>query len=276
MNYKLIVTDMDGTLLGTDHEISNENKMALEEAFNEGIKVTVATGRMHSSAKAHIDFLDLDVPIISCNGALIKDSKTEEIIYSNTIDTKKCLKIIEVLEKHKVYYQFYSEDLLMCKKRENEDADIIRMNRLISNGVNLVSKSNLLEDIKKRGILKVIIVEEKNISILEDIAKDINCIDGLEMTKSWFNNIEIMAKGSNKGNAVKIIADHLKVNKNEIIAFGDNYNDISMLEYVGTGVAMGNADEYVQSKADLVTKPNYEDGVAKAIYELIDFNLATE
>ncbi|MGL5694391.1 MAG: Cof-type HAD-IIB family hydrolase, partial [Peptostreptococcaceae bacterium] len=261
MKYKLIVTDMDGTLLGTNHRVTEENKIALKEALNEGIKVTVATGRMYSSAKKEIDFLDSDVPIIACNGALIKDSKTEEVIYSNFIENNKCLAVLKILEKYKVYYQFYSEDLLMCKERDNESSDILRMKRLTNNGVKLISKPNLEIDIKDRYILKIIVVEEKNVSILDEISEEIGLIKGLEITKSWSNNIEIMAKGSNKGNAVKIIAERLNIDKDEIIAFGDNYNDISMLEYVGTGSAMENADDYVKSKAKFVTSANYEDGV---------------
>lgn len=275
MKYRLIVTDMDGTLLGTDHKITSENKSALKDALNEGIKVTVATGRMYSSAKKEIDFLESDVPIIACNGAIIKDSKTEEILYSNSICTSKCLEILKILENHKVYYQFYSENLLMCKERKNESSDIVRMKRLINNGVELVAKENLEEDIKLNSILKVIVVEEKDVSILDEVVKDISLIEGLEITKSWANNIEIMAKGSNKGNAVRFIAKYLDINKEEIIAFGDNHNDISMLEYVGTGVAMGNADEFVKSKAKFVTSTNHEDGVAKAIYKLMNLNLAT-
>lgn len=270
MNYKLIVTDMDGTLLGSDHEITEENKKALKEASNEGINVTVATGRMYSSAKSHISFLNSQVPIIACNGALIKNSATNEIIYSNHINKENSLKILEILERYNVYYQYYSEDLLMCKKLDNDNKNLMKVNKLISNGVNLVLLPDITEHIMNNEILKVVVIEDENISILDDITEELNKIEGLEITKSWFNNIEIMAKGSNKGNAVRIIAEHLNIEKDDIIAFGDNYNDISMLEFAGTGVAMGNADEFVKSKADYVTSKNSEDGVAMALYKLIN------
>ena len=268
MDYKLIVTDMDGTLLGSDHEVTEENKKALKEALDKGIYVTVATGRMYSSAKSHISFLNSTIPIIACNGALIKDSITNKIIYSNYIDREKSLKILRILEKYKVYYQYYSEDLLMCKKIDKDNKNLIKIKKLMSSGVDLVFLSDLTEHIINNDILKVIVVEDENLSILETITKELNKIEGLEITKSWFNNIEIMATGSDKGNAVKKLAEHLDIDKDNIIAFGDNYNDISMLEFAGIGVAMGNADEFVKSRADYITLKNSEDGVAKALYEL--------
>ena len=127
MDYKLIVTDMDGTLLGSDHEVTEENKKVLKEALDKGINVTVATGRMYSSAKSHIRFLDSTTPIIACNGALIKDSITNEIIYSNHIDKEKSLKILKVLEEYKVYYQYYSEVLLMCKKIDKDNKNLVKV-----------------------------------------------------------------------------------------------------------------------------------------------------
>ena len=138
----------------------------------------------------------------------------------------------------------------------------------MSSGVDLVLLSDLTEHIISKEILKVIVIEDENLSILDEITKELNKIEGLEITKSWFNNIEIMATGSDKGSAVKILAEYLDIDKDEIIAFGDNYNDISMLEFAGIGVAMGNADEFVKSKADYITSTNSEDGVAKALYEL--------
>ena len=85
----------------------------------------------------------------------------------------------------------------------------------------------------------------------------------------WNDNVEIMNAGSSKGNAVKFLCELLNIDKEEIIAFGDNYNDISMLEYVGMGVAMGNAEEDVKKIASYITESNTESGVAKAIDDLV-------
>lgn len=276
MDYKLIVTDMDGTLLGSDHKITEDNKKALKEVLKNGINVTVATGRMYKSAKIHIDFLNSKIPIIACNGALIKDPVTEETIYSNAISTDVFFKILKILDKYDVYYQCSTEDLLMCKKMNKINDKRKKINDMMSKEINLIEINNFVEHTLDNEILKIVVIEEENPSILEEIMQEVCLIGGIEVTKSWFNNIEIMAVGSDKGSALKFIADYLNIKREEIIAFGDNYNDITMLEYAGTGVAMGNADDFVKSKANYVSLKNYEDGVAKAIYELIKLKVTNE
>ena len=114
MSYKLIVTDMDGTLLGSDHQITSENKKALTKLLNKGINVAIATGRWYDSAKLHTEFLQRRIPIIACNGALIKYE--DKVIYSNYMDNKVCISIIDILEKHNIYYQCYGDKALYCKK----------------------------------------------------------------------------------------------------------------------------------------------------------------
>ena len=91
----------------------------------------------------------------------------------------------------------------------------------------------------------------------------------IEITSSWFNNIEIMHKGVNKGEALKELVKYLGIDRKEVIAFGDNYNDLDMLKFAGVGVVMGNADEAVKEQGDYVTSTNTEDGVAKAIYKFL-------
>ena len=110
-NYKLIVTDMDGTVLGENHQITDENKNALKEAEKMGIKVVFATGRFHDSAKDHVNFLEDVMPIISSNGSIIKHPITNKVLYSNFIDRDICLKIMDIIEEYfgKIEKYFYLE-----------------------------------------------------------------------------------------------------------------------------------------------------------------------
>ena len=121
MQYKLIVTDMDGTLLNREQEMTPKNREAIDFAIENGVSVALASGRMYDSAKQHIEYLNMDIPIIACNGSLIKSSNGT-LIYSNNIDTELCLKAVEVLEKYNVYYQCQHEDLLFCKESDNKDS----------------------------------------------------------------------------------------------------------------------------------------------------------
>ena len=113
-------------------------------------------------------------------------------------------------------------------------------------------------------------VEEKNPYILDEIRKELRKVQGIKITSSWPNNIEVMNEGVDKGNAVKILAEKMNIDREDIIAFGDNYNDIEMIKFAGLGVAMGNAEELIKQEADYVTDTNQDSGVAKAIYKFLE------
>ena len=134
----------------------------------------------------------------------------------------------------------------------------------------LIFDTDLKEYVKNNNILKMIVFEDTNKELLNIVKEELKNIIGIEITTSGLDNIEIMNEGVNKGKAVSILCDYLNIHKDETIAFGDSYNDLSMLEYVGIGVAMDNADEYIKSRANIITDRNDNDGVAKAIYELVE------
>lgn len=270
-NYKLIVTDMDGTVLGGDHKITEENMRALKEADERGVKVVFATGRFHDSAKEHVTFLEEVMPIVSSNGAIIKHPITNEVLYCNSIDKDISLKIVETLDNLDLSYQIYTDNEILQKYKTEEEK--IKMQDFIKNTFSdkteIVFKKDLKKDIKDLNILKFNVMDFERPLLMKEARKEVEKIEGLEVTSSWNDNVEIMNAGSSKGSAVKFLCELLNIDKEEIIAFGDNYNDISMLEYVGMGVAMGNAEEDVKKIASYITDSNIESGVAKAIDDLV-------
>jgi len=272
MNYKLIVTDMDGTLLGSDHKISEENKEALKMAMDKGIKVAIATGRIYTSARNYARLLGINTPIIACNGAIIREEETGNVIYEDKIEYDTCTKIVDLLDEYNLYYQFYTDDTLFCKELSHSSLRYYEFNKSLPKDmrINIVTSNNIKEVIKDKDILKVIVIEEKNKDILNKIKEDLKNISNIEICSSWHNNIEIMNKGVNKGHAVKRLAEFLGVDQKHVITFGDNYNDLSMIEFAGMGVAMGNAENLVKEKANYITDKNTENGVAKALNKLLD------
>ena len=270
-NYKLIVTDMDGTVLGGDHKITEENMRALKEADERGVKVVFATGRFHDSAKEHVTFLEEVMPIVSSNGAIIKHPITNEVLYCNSIDKDISLKIVETLDNLDLSYQIYTDNEILQKYKTEEEK--IKMQDFIKNTFSdkteIIFKKDLKKDIKDLNILKFNVMDFERPLLMKEARKEVEKIEGLEVTSSWNDNVEIMNAGSSKGSAVKFLCELLNIDKEEIIAFGDNYNDISMLEYVGMGVAMGNAEEDVKKIASYITESNTESGVAKAIDDLV-------
>lgn len=265
MSYKLIVTDMDGTLLNEVHEISDENKHALKKASKKGIKVAIATGRIYESTIKYARELSIETPIICCNGALIKE-ENGNVIYERKIEDYMCNNIIDLLEKHNIYYQCFTDDTIFTpyinewlrKYQMQEDLNI-----------KIIESDNIKDSIKGSNILKFLIIEN-DLELLSNIERELKSIEDIELTKSFFDNIEIMRKGVNKGSAVESLAEYLGIDKSEVITFGDNHNDLSMITYAGMGVAMGNAEEIVKENANYITCKNSENGVAKALEKILN------
>lgn len=267
MNYKLIVTDMDGTLLNNNHEISEENKQALKKAAEMGIHIAIATGRIYESTIKYAKILGLKTPIICCNGALVKE-ECGNIIYENTLTNEICNNIIDILNKQNIYYQCFTSDTIFTPYI-NEWLKKYQMQEDLN--IKIIENVDVKSQIKDESILKFLIIEEDN-SILSNLQKKLNGINDIEITKSFYDNIEIMSRGVNKGTAVKNLAKYLNIKSEDIITFGDNYNDLSMIKYAGTGVAMGNAEDIVKENADYITCENGKNGVARAIKDLLKLN----
>ncbi len=270
-NYKLIVTDMDGTVLGENHQITDENKIALKEAEKMGVKVVFATGRFHDSAKEHVKFLDEVMPIISSNGSIIKHPITNEVLYSNFIDKDICLEIMDTIDKYNLKYQIYTDEKILQKYETEEEMKSMKefIAKNFSDKTEITFKKDLREDVKNSKVLKFNIMEMEKPELLNQARADLKFIKNIEVTSSWKDNLEIMNEGSHKGKAIEYLSDLLGIDREHIIAFGDNYNDLSMIEFAGTGVAMGNAEEDVKKIANHITSRNGESGVAKAINTLV-------
>lgn len=272
MNYKLVVLDMDGTLLNSRKEVSKENQNALKMVQEKGILVAIATGRIFTSARFYAKILGIKAPIIACNGALVRDDSTNEVLDINPINKEAVLKVIHSFRKHNVYFHIYDEEKIYVEKLGFSSAiyDAWNEDQSEENKIHIEKLEDAYDYFKNKdiNILKMMAVDDDN-SKIESIRKDLEGIADISLDKSWHNNLEVMSKGVSKGKGIDMLRKIYKVRPDEIIAFGDNFNDLSMKDYVGTFVAMGNAEEYVKNKADYVTTSNDDSGVAKGIEELV-------
>ncbi|SET32426.1 hypothetical protein SAMN05660297_02013 [Natronincola peptidivorans] len=272
MEYKLIVVDMDGTLLNSKHEISLENKKTLKEAIDKGIYIAIATGRIYTSARFYGKLLGIATPIIACNGGLIRDLYTNEIIYHNPMTKEDVIAIAEICKAHDIYFHFYDQEVFYIEELKHSSLRYHQWNLLQKeeDRINIVHLQDAIRFLKNTDIdvLKVLIIDEDS-NKLERVKKIIAQMNSIQIDKSWHNNIEIMNKDVSKGKAIEALAKKLGIKKNEIIAFGDNYNDLSMKDYVETFVAMGNGEDYVLQQSDYITAANDEDGVAEGIKRIV-------
>ena len=269
MSYKLVVTDMDGTFLNSKDEISEENLKIVKELNKRGILFSIATGRLDTMIKPYLKQIGNNNPVISCNGALVRNVSKGEFYHAQIMETEDFTKVIDICKANNLIFSVYCEYTVYSESTEGRIKYFIQRNKILSEDEKVTIKivNNIYTDIDEK-IFKVL-VSNDDLKLLERIKGKINKIPGIEAIKSSSNLLDIMATGVTKGNALKNLAEILKIKREEIIAIGDNHNDISMLKYAGYSIAVGNAEQAVKDIVDLVTVSNDEDGVAKALREVL-------
>lgn len=284
--YKLIAIDLDGTLLNSYGQISEKNRNALNKAKEHNAEIIIASGRTTDSVRNIANDIGAKGYIICGNGSLIYDLQKEEIIYDKFIDKKKALQIIEICEQNSIYYNIYTENMVITKTLNNNV--LFHYQENASKPDNKKTKINIVQDIYKyveelenQHILKITISDSNSIifnGIIRKLRniKDIDVLDvahmsrkiiktGTEETVIEYYYTEITSKNVDKWYAIEYLMDKLNIQREEVMAIGDNVNDKMMIENAGCGVAMGNSAPYIKESADIVVSNNNEDGVAEAI-----------
>ena len=274
MKYKLICVDMDGTLLNSKHKISKTSQSTLRKAHDMGVHVVISTGRTYVDAAAYSDLIGLNSPIIACTGAIIKEKHGDHVIHKSVIDEELCKHLLKIFEKHNVkpifnsVYKIYCGDLILKIGME-----LFKIRGFINRNVklNYIRDEEKWFDVfkhEKNNIIKCEIMN-RNRKKIHNLRKELENMNGIEITSSSNHNIEITKKGASKGRAIEILANYYNIKKEEIIAIGDSDNDLSAIEFAGMGVAMGNANEKLKKKSNFVTDSNDNDGVAKVVDKFI-------
>lgn len=267
--YRLIVSDLDGTLLRDDNTLSEYTKAVIHKVSEQGIDFMLATGRIFGGAKVFAKELNLNTPIMSCNGALIKASDGS-VIYGKHIETAPLTEVFEMLLDKKLYFHFYGEEKFYTQKFTDYLSGFYAFNEKLEKQERFpMVEVNPFEVTGKDNIYKVLArcgKEENSGTELYELLKGIS---GISVTSSWSNTFDICADQVNKGIAIERYAAEKGIKPSEIICFGDNFNDIEMLQYAGLGVAVENAVDKLKENADFVALSNNEDGVAKAIEKFV-------
>lgn len=266
MKSYLIAVDLDGTLLDDEKNISLRNRVVLAKLRELGHKIVIATGRPFRSSKQYYRELVLDSPMVNFNGAYVhhpREPKSFQTSHS-PIDNFTAKTIIETCESFQVkniMVEIIDEFYLRYKSEKIVET--------FTFGQNPSHYGNLLEVLQDDPTSLLIHPDEKNhdelLNILEDAHAEI--VDQRSWGTPW-NMIEIVKAGLNKAVGLDQIAKYYDIPRERIIAFGDEENDLEMIDYAGYGVAMGNAIDELKNISKDVTKTNEEDGVA---YYLEDF-----
>ena len=284
--YKLIAIDLDGTLLNSYGQVSERNKMILNKAKQNGSEIVIASGRSPNSVRNIANDIGADHYMICGNGSLIYDLQKEEIIYDKFIDKKKVLQIIQTCEQNSIYYNIYTENMVIAKNLNNNVLFYHHENA--NKPDSKKTKINIVQDIYQyikginhQNVLKITVSDNDNI-IFKGILKKLRQIRGIDVLdvahmsrkiiKSGTEEVsieyfysEITSKNVDKWYAIEYLMEELQIEKEEVMTIGDNVNDKIMLENAGCGVAMGNSAPYIKEIADMVVANNNENGVAEAV-----------
>lgn len=271
IKYKWCVCDMDGTLLNSQNSISPENERALKELQKEGVKVMVASGRVDLLLKPYLKQLEPEGYVISCNGALIRDTRTMETVYSHTMDGKAASNIVNHCKECGIDYFVYTADFVYSNKNNPRALRYENSNKELSRELQFPIRyleTGTEEELKDLEILKVLLIckDQQQVFSMQTVFSDFSDITAVSSASGL---LDIMASHTSKGRALKTLAEQNGVGMEEIIAFGDNYNDMDMLEQAGLPIAMDNSVEELKRIAKYVTKSNDESGIAYAIRHYI-------
>lgn len=268
--YKLVVSDMDGTLLNSQKKISQYNQKIIKQAIQQGTIFVLATGRIYGSARVYAKQLELNTPIMACNGGIIRNSIDGEILFDEPIDKTACKRVFDFLKETGSYFHFYGADVFYTEQIENESFEYAAWNKSLpkEDRVTIKEISNAHDVLDKDKIYKILVHCRKDMR-RSFYYNELSKISNITLTSSWHDNFEVCGKNVAKGNAVKRFAEEMNIRPEEVICIGDNQNDMSMIDYAGVGVAMGNAEDIVKQAADIIAPTNDEDGVGKVLEEYV-------
>jgi len=262
--YRLLALDVDGTVAGKDRRVSSVVRASVAAAQARGVHVTLATGRGFCSAARFARDLGLSAPLICSQGAVIQDCVTLDVLHHVPLSGTLAAEAITMLHDAPVCVIAYIDDKLHIVRDGPEFASFAR-HWGAPDPAHVVVAPNLAAITREIPPTKVMFFGDPSI-VDRELARMIDHFgEALAFVRSDVTVGEIIAPGLSKGIALAMLADTLGVGRDEVIAIGDEENDVAMLQWAGLGLAMGNAPDSVKQIADAVIPSVDEDGVAWAI-----------
>lgn len=271
MDFKLLVLDVDGTVLNSNREMSERTIKTLKKVQQNGVRIALATGRPTYGVLPYAKAIDLDFNdgfIISYNGAKVLEASTGKVLFERTIDPKMVPYLEKQAGRSGCALAFYENDEVVATDTNNPHiVDEAQMNNMALRHVDSIAEAMAhLEDDPKTWPTEVIMVndDEQVLAGLDEyLQRHLNGVMDTIHSNPYY--LEIVGYQVGKSHAVSALVQKLGISMKEVLAFGDGRADINMLQMAGTGIAMGNAPEEVKRCADYTTLSNDEDGAALAI-----------
>ncbi len=268
MKYKLLVLDVDGTLVNNAKEISKQTLATLLKVQQMGVRIVLASGRSTFGLRHLIEKLELKINggyILAYNGAQVIDIKNDEVLFEKRIDPQQ-IPYLERKAKQNGFDIFtYHKNQLITTNPDNkhirDEAEL--------NGMEIVAVDNLSEAVDFSPCKCVLVSddEEALVGLKDHWRKRLGGVLDVYRSEPFF--LEVVPEFIDKGNTLGVLIDNLGIGVEEVMAIGDGRRDYSMIQLAGLGIAMGNAQESIKACADFVTADNDNDGVAQAVQKFI-------
>lgn len=263
MAYEILILDIDGTLTNSKKEVSPKTLDAIIRAQEEGIKVVIASGRPTAGINKIAKTIKLDEYggyVLSYNGAKITNFQTGEVVYNETLPEEMIPSIYEeAIDSHVGIITYEGNDAIAGNGIDKYNELEARIN-----GIGLREVKDFPNYITFPINKCLLTGEPEHMAEVEKKMKE-RFGNFLNIFRSEPFFVEVMPQNIDKAYSLGKLLKHLDLERSQMIACGDGFNDLSMIKYAGLGVAMANAQEVVKQAADYITLSNDEDGVAKVI-----------
>jgi hypothetical protein len=263
LKYKILVLDIDGTLTNSKKEIPPRTKSAIIKAQEKGVIVALASGRPSQGITYVANELELDRfggYVLSFNGGVITNYQTKEVIFEKVLPDGVIPVLYDEAKKAGVAIVSYLDDAIVTETPEAKYIDY----EAFLNHMKVVKVDDFVDTLRS-PVTKCLMVGDPEILVKEEERLKKKLGDRLNVFRSEPFFLEIMPQNIDKAYSLNKLLKHLKMTREEMIACGDGFNDRSMIEFAGLGVAMCNAQPEVKAVADLVTLTNDEEGVALVV-----------
>lgn len=259
---KLVVADLDGTLVH-QKKMSEGTLETIKKLKEEGVYFTVATGRHKDATRKLVNDLGIEIPVVLTNGACIYDYQKEEIIFADPINQTDLIEILKIIKEKEVSYLIYTSKRIVSNEVSKD-----KLEKRIGQFESTVVSYDKLYQYFDEGVLKVLVIEDED-DKLNNLKKELEAFDSIYLLQSQPKFLDIGNKMASKGRALERLVKSIGISLDDVLAIGDQENDLSMIEVAGVGVAMGNAEEILKTHANFITKPVTEDGFSYAIDTLV-------